>query len=200
MSQQEDESLEEYLEWFLYNLQKSKQHSLNLDTIRTLFLKGIKDEYLDILPVMGKGYISYIPFDDITELCQKYSRGRSKTRKREITSRASKSVARMTRAKIGILLENFKTDLLSTLGTQVDVLKENKKQEEEEQTMSIFCPKCRKKYILRECPLDNIQVCGICIENHSIDNCPNLKEFQMNLIEELQGIDYLYYMAPRRPW
>ena len=41
MSQQEDESLEEYLERFLYNLQKSKQHSSNPDTIRTIFLKGI---------------------------------------------------------------------------------------------------------------------------------------------------------------
>ena len=65
MSQQEDESLEEYLERFLYNLQKSKQHSLNPYTIRTIFLKGIKDEYLDILNVMGKAEISYIPFDEI---------------------------------------------------------------------------------------------------------------------------------------
>lgn len=57
MTQQEDENLEEYLERFAYNLQKSKQHSLNQETIRTIFLKGIKDEYLDILNVMGKGDI-----------------------------------------------------------------------------------------------------------------------------------------------
>ena len=29
--------------------------------IRTIFLKGIRDEYLDILNVMGKGDISYLP-------------------------------------------------------------------------------------------------------------------------------------------
>ena len=93
----------------------------------------------------------------------KYSRGRAKIRKRNITSRASKSTTGgVARVEIGSLLENFKTNLLSTLRTQVDVLKANKKQQEEEQTMSIFCPKCRKKHLLRECPLDNIQVCGIC--------------------------------------
>jgi len=127
MFEQEDESLEEYLEKFLYNLQKSKQHSLNPDAIRTFFLEGIRDEYLDILNVMGKGYLSYLPFDEIAELCQKYSRGRPETRKRDITSRASKStIGGVIKVEIGSLLEKIKTDILSTLGTQVDVLKSNK--------------------------------------------------------------------------
>jgi len=76
MTQQEDESLEEYLEIFSYILQKSKKHSLNSDTIRTIFIKGIRDEYLDILNVMGKGDIPNLPFHEIADLCQKYSRGR----------------------------------------------------------------------------------------------------------------------------
>ena len=67
MTQQEDENLEEYLERFAYNLQKSKQHSLNQETVRTIFLKSIRDEYLDILNVMGKGDISNLPFDEIVE-------------------------------------------------------------------------------------------------------------------------------------
>jgi len=67
---------------------------------------------------MGKGYISYLPLDEIHELRQKYSRGREKIGKRDITSRASKSATRgVTRVEIGSLLENFKSDLLSTLGT-----------------------------------------------------------------------------------
>ena len=61
MSQQEDESLEEYLERFSYNLQKSKYNSLTPEMIRIIFLKGIREEYLDILNVMGKGDISYFP-------------------------------------------------------------------------------------------------------------------------------------------
>ena len=39
MTQQEDESLEEYLERFSYNLQKSKYNSLTPEMIRTIFLK-----------------------------------------------------------------------------------------------------------------------------------------------------------------
>ena len=85
MSQQEDESLEEYLERFLYNLQKSKYTSLTSNIIKTIFLKGIQDEYFDALNVMGKGYVSYSPFDEIIELCQMYSRGRARKGKRDIT-------------------------------------------------------------------------------------------------------------------
>lgn len=118
MTQQEDESLEEYLERFAYNIQQSKQHSLNQNTIRTIFLQGIRDDYLDILNVMGKGDISNLPFNEIADLCQKYYRGRLKTRRRDVSSKATKLAARgVTRAEIGSLLENFKTDLLSTFGT-----------------------------------------------------------------------------------
>ena len=118
-----------------------------------------------------------------------------------MSSKAAKLVVGgVTRAEIGTLLENFKIDLLSTLGTQVDFLKENKKKEEQEQAPAIFCSKCRKKHPLRECPLDSVQVCGLCIENHSTENYLRLKELQMNPMEEVQKVDSLYYVAPRRPW
>ena len=42
------------MERFSYNLQKSKYNSLTPEMIRTIFLKGIREEYLDILNVMGK--------------------------------------------------------------------------------------------------------------------------------------------------
>ena len=41
MNQQEDESLEEYLERLAYNLQKSKHRSMTLDLIGTIFLRSI---------------------------------------------------------------------------------------------------------------------------------------------------------------
>jgi hypothetical protein len=78
MSQSEDEILEEYLEKFLYSMHKSKQSNLPLDVIRTIFLKGISDENLDALNLMGEGYISHLPFPKIVELCKKYSRGKAK--------------------------------------------------------------------------------------------------------------------------
>jgi hypothetical protein len=66
----------------------------------------------------------------------------------------------VTKVELGNLLENFKTDLLGTIGSQLDTLKIKRKQEEENPILSIFCPKCRKRHPLRECPLDNISVCA----------------------------------------
>jgi len=59
----------------------------------------------------------------------------------------------------------------------LDTLKIKKKQEEENEAMSIFFPRCRRKHSSRECPLDNISVCGFCMEGHSIDKCPSLPSF-----------------------
>jgi hypothetical protein len=74
MTQHEDENLEDYLERFLYNLQKYKMSSLNSYTIRTIFLKGIRDDYINVLNLMRAGDISFLPFDQISELCRKYSK------------------------------------------------------------------------------------------------------------------------------
>ena len=76
-------------------------------------------------------------------------------------------------------------------------MKAKKKQQEEEKILLIFCPKCRKKHLLQECPLDNIHVCGLCTENHVTDDCSTLKELQVGQLEETQGF---YYMALRRAW
>ena len=79
MTQHEEENLEDYLLRFLYNLQKSKQSSLNSDTIRIIFLKGVRDDYINVLNLMGVGDIYFLPFDQISKLCRKYSRGKEKT-------------------------------------------------------------------------------------------------------------------------
>ena len=65
MKKSEEASLEDYVEMFLYNLQKTKQITLNNDTIRTIFLKGIQEEYIDVLNLMGAGDISQFPFATI---------------------------------------------------------------------------------------------------------------------------------------
>ena len=78
MTQHDEENLEDYLERFLYNPQKSRQSSLNSDTIRTIFLKGVRDDYINVLNLLGAGDISFLPFDQISELCRKYYRGKAK--------------------------------------------------------------------------------------------------------------------------
>lgn len=55
--------------------------------------------------------------------------------------------------EIGNLLEDFKTDILGTLITQLDILEAKQKQALAEQNLAIFCPCCRKKHSQRECLL-----------------------------------------------
>jgi len=67
--------LEDYVEIFQYKLRQSNQHQLDPNTLQTLFLKGIQDECLDVLKLMGDGVFfnfHIIPFvscvDDIQEV------------------------------------------------------------------------------------------------------------------------------------
>jgi hypothetical protein len=98
------------------------------------------------------------------------------------------------------LLEEFKTDLLSTLGNQIDTLKAKKRQEDEDQIMAIFCPKCRKKHALKDCPLENIQVCAFCTENHDIFHCSKVKVLQNCNMAANAEMENVYYMGAKRPW
>ena len=48
------------------------------EILKTLLLKGIKDEFLELLNLIGKGDVFQLSYDDIFELCIRYSRGISK--------------------------------------------------------------------------------------------------------------------------
>jgi hypothetical protein len=129
----EDESLEDYMERFSYISQKSKYNDLLDNAIRTLFLKGILEEYLETLNMMASGDVSYKPFAEICEMCRNYLRSRVETGKGFLDpySRKAKGVSfgGITRMEIGNLLENFKIDILSRIGSQLDTLNIKKKQE-----------------------------------------------------------------------
>ena len=54
------------------------------------------------------------------------------------------------------LLENFKTNILGAMGSQLDALQAKKRQDEERETMNNFFPRCRTKHPQSECLLNNI--------------------------------------------
>jgi hypothetical protein len=145
MQQQDEESLEEFLERFTYTLQKSKYNDLQDEAIKTLFLKGVLEECIDTLNLMASGDIYKKNFEAISELCRTYSRSKGKTEKsvREPVNKNTKTSTSggVTRVELGNLLENFKTDILGTIGSQLDTLNIKRKQEEEHPVLSIFCPK-----------------------------------------------------------
>ena len=62
IQQLEDESLEVYLERFVYTLHKFKYSDLWEDAVRTLFLKGISEDLLESLNIMATGDISHKTF------------------------------------------------------------------------------------------------------------------------------------------
>jgi hypothetical protein len=201
MQQHDEESLEDFLERFIYILQKSKYNGLQDEAIKTLFLKGVLEEYIDTLNLMASGDIYQKNFEEIGELCRTYSRSKGKTIKsvREPFNRNTKATTSggVTRSELGNLLENFKTDILSTIGSQLDTLKIKKKQEDEDLVLGIYCPRCRKRHPRRECPLDNIFVCGICTDNHATEDFPSLPGLQA-IYKGGEAPESSY--PPRRPW
>jgi hypothetical protein len=69
---------------------------LDKDTLQTILIRGIRDDCLDLLNLMGGGDISQIEYDHICELCKIYSQGTSKHGKglRDISARITKSSRR----------------------------------------------------------------------------------------------------------
>jgi hypothetical protein len=150
MMQKEDENMEDFVERIQYNLQRSSHPNVSKDILKTILLKGVRDDCLDMLKMIGKGDISKESYDEIVNLCKRCSRGASRNRsnRRDTTfSRVQKSASGgATRDEIGNLLEGFKNEMLSSFASQIDTLQIQKKQAEAEADLSIFCSKCRDKH------------------------------------------------------
>jgi hypothetical protein len=204
MMQKEDENLEDFVEMLQYNLQRSRHPDVSKDILKTILLKGVRDDSLDMLNMLGKGDISKEPYDEIVNLCKICSRGAARNRSsgRDTTfSRVQKSAnGGATRAEIGNLLEDFKTEMLSSFASQMDTLQIKKKQAEVEAALSIFCPQCRDKHPKRECPLDRKTICTICDKDHDTQNYPSLPGIKAALQSTDEEAEAVYLMTQRRQW
>jgi hypothetical protein len=169
MQQLEEESLEHYLERFLYNYQKTKQFSLDTITVRIVFLKDVRDDCIEVLNLMSFGDIYQNPFAYIAEYCKRYSRSQAKMGKsiRDPTNRIDKPTSKgFMRIELGNLLEKFKIDILNTISSQLDTMKIKREQEKENVALAIFYHQCRRKHCEKEFPLNVIEICGIFTEDH----------------------------------
>jgi hypothetical protein len=104
------------------------------------------------------------------------------------------------RAEVGNLLENFKIDILSTLTTQLDVFQDKQKKTEAEQTLAIFCHKCRRKHGPRDFPLDVVRFCAIYANDHDMEQCSSLHVLKDVFREAQEETKSLYLMAQCRQW
>ena len=80
MMQKEDENLEDFVERLQYNLQRSSHPNVSKDILKTILLKGVRDDCLDMLNMLGKGDISKESYDEIVNLCKICSRGAARNR------------------------------------------------------------------------------------------------------------------------
>ena len=76
----EDESLEDFMERLEYNVQRLGNLDLDTDILKTILLRGIKDEHLDMLNHLGKWDISNESYQDILILCRRSSRRTTRSR------------------------------------------------------------------------------------------------------------------------
>lgn len=82
MQQIEEESLEEYLQRFLYNYHKSRVGNPDERIFRTISLKGLREECIETLNLLSFSDIYKNHFTEIIELCRTYSRSQAKVSKR----------------------------------------------------------------------------------------------------------------------
>lgn len=72
---------QDFVERFAYNVKREKLNNLDEETLKALLLKSIRDYWIDLLNLIGKGDISQLLLGEICELCIHISRGKSRTRK-----------------------------------------------------------------------------------------------------------------------
>lgn len=163
----------------------------------------MKEHWIETLNIMGKGDIYKESFADIIDLCIRSSRGSTRVKPVEHDRfvRDNKiSSEGVTHVEIGNLLENFKTDILGTLTTQLDILQAKQKQMEAEQNLAIFYPICRKKHSHKECPLDAVQTCAICTKYHSTESYPSLPGLKEVYKEAEEDPESVHLLNQRHQW
>ena len=115
INKKEDESLEDLIERFMYNVKREKLHHLRSDTLKTLLLRTIRDEWIDLLDFMSRGDVYQLSFEEICETCIHISKERAR-----VSQSASISVSQ---AKIGNLIDNLKIKIISKLSEHVEMLR-----------------------------------------------------------------------------
>jgi len=113
MAAKDNETREEYLKWFHYNLQRSPHTTLLKKVMRAILINGMKEEWIET-----QEDISQEDYDEIVHLCIRYSQGSTHTGlgSRDLMTRGTKPHSGgITRMEISNHLEDFKTSIMGTL-------------------------------------------------------------------------------------
>jgi hypothetical protein len=72
MQKTEDEIPKDYLERFLYNYHKSKLFTTDPSVVRTVFLKGLRDDCIEVLNLLSSRDVHQKPFSKTADYCRRY--------------------------------------------------------------------------------------------------------------------------------
>lgn len=106
----------------------------------------------------------------------------------------------VTKAEIGNLFENLKFDLLNTVSSQLMTTQVKKTQDESDKALAMFCPKCKEKHSLKECKVNNINLCNLYDMEHSTICCSELPRLKEALKESGEEAHSSYFIGSRKSW
>ena len=76
----------------------------------------------------------------------------------------------------------------------------NIKKKFEDEALTIFCSRCKKRHPLKNCPLNVVSLCGLCAEDHETDNCPSLPGLQAIYKGASEPAGQAMQGAQKKPW
>ena len=76
----------------------------------------------------------------------------------------------------------------------------NIKKKFEDEALTIFCSRCKKRHPLKNCPLNVVSLCGLCAEEHETDSCPALPELQAIYKGTSESAGQAMQGAQKKPW
>jgi hypothetical protein len=147
MTQGPDESLEDFEERFQLSYKRAQNCTLDEDSLKFVLLRGVGENMMETLNLICNGDIYQWDYDDIKRIFQNHSRS-SRTKGRSNRGLISLSSNPTTHIKndLGGLLEYMKTNILHSLAMKMYTMQIKKKQEEADNALVVYCPKCTKKH------------------------------------------------------
>ncbi len=116
-----DESLEDYEEIFHLSCKRAKW-KLDPESLKLVFLRGVREYLLDTLHLLARGDIYQLPYEDIKAAFRNHSRvSRKKGRGSQPMVNTSSSNSSI-KGEIWNMLEDFKSAMLQTLDLQMDTM------------------------------------------------------------------------------
>lgn len=199
----DDDTLEDYLESFLYILQRLK-HKFDLRIIETLFLQGLTNNSRNNQNFLGQGDIAQNTYDQISDLCKKVSRNQSRSHK-GIMRNYKNSTFGSTNVMIICLennMDNMEIEIMNIVRKKVDSFKFQKKLIEEQETLSIYCPNCTRKHILREYVMD-VKIVDNCVirgGKHPTEEFPSIVGLKPTIEQENLESKPLHATGAKKSW